>query len=392
MKVPLLDGSEQAGGSIKSWMSKQNPAKIAAIAISVFAVLLYLSEFASLFSISVIEPVSLPGSQMESIDTNSTSLVRKQVLIVTLYSSREHPEYVDMKNLTWPNKVAYAERHGYGIVDAYDYPLVQKFNGPDIGSNRQYLKLVSIISALEDTSRPDWILWTDSDSIFLNFSKTVDEHLDERYNLILNGCGKPPLFWKVINSGVMFIKNTPFSRDFFTYLWQHALIHPNECPKDKNGHSVDDTHPLGVMNGWLHFCNGGNVWLNDQGLIMLTLRVSPRELLWHYPSRNDSLDCHVKYVGNRDFNSVPGWYLPGDFIIHLPGKQHEERVKIFKEFLRLTDFNNGSLDYMLSQDLILKPNFFYAADVTPDPSDWTDDWEGKHGWNYTEAPCQENLV
>lgn len=89
-------------------------------------------------------------------------------------------------------------------------------------------------------------------------------------------------------------------------MFSFSKDHQNECPLDSNNKIVNDFHPLGIMNGWLHFCDGGRMWLMDQGLLMLTLRISPKELVWKYPYRVNeevkSLDCHAKYVGNRDFN------------------------------------------------------------------------------------------
>ena len=57
------------------------------------------------------------------------------------------------------------------------------------------------------------LLWVDSDCIFTNINKTIESHF-EKYpdkELLMNW----PKTDKMLNSGVILIKNTKSTRDFF---------------------------------------------------------------------------------------------------------------------------------------------------------------------------------
>ncbi|TPX32754.1 hypothetical protein SmJEL517_g04254 [Synchytrium microbalum] len=321
--------------------------------------------------------------------TKSTGKSRVNIVTLHLIEPKDIGQVDQLINITLPNKIQYAKRHGYRLVEAADYPLVQKHRAR--GVPIFFLKLLCIMLALEDEN-PEWIMWMDADAFFLNHSRSLEEHLDTRYDVVINAVGKPPNFARVPNNGVYFVQNTPWARNFFYSQWIHAITNPQSCPFDVNDKPVNENHPQSKLNGWLRMCwEDGRYWLSDQGLFIVTMLAPPRSLAWR-GTVNGTVQCHIKFVANRDFNSILGWYQSGDLIFHTPGQYGDVRAKILREFWRLTDWNTGTVRWEESEDLILKPDFKQeihsgTRETAVHPLDPTDSYPGKHGWFYNEAPC-----
>jgi hypothetical protein len=59
-------------------------------------------------------------------------------------------------------------------------------------------------------SQYDWIVWIDSDCLFMDFTKDIRSFIDDSYSLIIGENDNPPCWWKEpthIECGVFFLKN-----------------------------------------------------------------------------------------------------------------------------------------------------------------------------------------
>ncbi|TPX33186.1 nitronate monooxygenase [Synchytrium microbalum] len=282
-----------------------------------------------------------------------------RIAILSLYLKEEK-----LYELTWPNRVSYADRHGYLTIDATSYQEIQthkEFTAID----PQYLKLLAITRALQDgdCKEIDWIMWMDADAFFLNHSQRLETHIDEHYDLVLNAMGKPPDDVYAVNNGIMFIKNSPFSLQFFTAMWEYVDMYTNskQCTKDQLGHDVNGSHPMGRYRDQA-LCDLGNIIWHDQGLLMITLRAIPASLKeWEDVDSKGTVFCHAKFTPTRDFNSCLDWYQPGDLVLHFAGIvfskgwQPEQRYSAIEAFFGSTNFETGEVDW--ENAVNLKPTF-----------------------------------
>jgi hypothetical protein len=110
----------------------------------------------------------------------------------------------DFKKKVYPGtlgKVAYCIQHGYDLI--MDPSLW------DEARPHAWSKLLVILTYL---NRYETIVWMDSDTHILNFDTTlellIERYMDEQHDILVSKD------WKIINTGVVFLKNTEFSRQF----------------------------------------------------------------------------------------------------------------------------------------------------------------------------------
>lgn len=99
------------------------------------------------------------------------------------------------------NHQSYCRLHGYNyLFDATPYPLRSPYDQ----------KLQSIIHNLQTA---DWLMWLDHDAYFMNHGVKLESFLETESDFIF---GNSPVTtsgdWTVLNSGVFFVRNTPFAR------------------------------------------------------------------------------------------------------------------------------------------------------------------------------------
>ncbi|TPX34964.1 hypothetical protein SeMB42_g07243 [Synchytrium endobioticum] len=317
--------------------------------------------------------------------------IRGKVLILSYYSAGS-PETDEYYRFTWPNKVEYANRHGYSIAEANEFPAVRNVSA-DI--NPRYVKVLAILSALESRRAPEWIMWMDADAFFLNYSRSLEENLDDNYDLVLSTAGKPPADLWMVNNGVYFIRNSPWTRKFYGVQWNWVLesSKTRQCPRDRFGRLVDvgKNHTGAWYQGSkkVPLCGGYAQW-KDQALMMITLANPPASLAWDEPNP-ENLHCHVKYVAFRDFNSAPPRWLPGDLVVHIPGRYHDGRMLMLREFFRLADFETGQVrwedSYFIKVDFEKQAHLSSPSESTPNDLSLFD-YDGRLGWDYN-TPCSQ---
>lgn len=241
----------------------------------------------------------------------------------------------ELRKLTWSNKQKYAAQHGYDIYDINTIPsIMEKIDASrEKMHNFYYWKYVAISEMIKGGTASggkqyDWVVWVDSDAIFLNFSKRYEDIIDERYDVIVT-TGPPdhPKWGNIINAGSLIVRNSEFGQTFLSDILNMSQSHCGEF-------LIENPEAGVAINGWIQVCNpDGSYWLADQGIILAL-----------YTYKSSEYKCHFKKTWFRAFNSEFPWYGPGDLMVHFPGRNLEDRRRLIKAFNKFTNFRNGIVD------------------------------------------------
>lgn len=183
--------------------------------------------------------------------------------------------YSALGELTYPNRLAYAARHGYR-VERTDHPT-------------HWGKLAALLDAWRSA---DWLFWLDSDAVVTNpdisLNALVADHADKEVILSCDLIG--------LNSGSMLIRTAPRVRAVIERVLAHRAEYARSPWHDQTGLAYQ-------------------LWTMADGVAVV-----PQRVLNSYPDYG---------------RNVPGeiWH-PGDFVFHCPGLPWEERAALLAERLR----------------------------------------------------------
>src|SRR5258708_36810234 len=203
----------------------------------------------------------------------------------------------EMADLTSQNKIEYAEIHGYDCI--YEQRTI--VNLGDGSGNGSWHKIPYLLKYIKHY---DWILWSDADSLIMNFRKKLEGFLpaDKGKDLIIGRDRQP---W--INAGNFFIRNCEWSINFLQLVQLH---------------------------NWTHEISPDYAWW-EQGAMRYLLEQS-------YHAN------HVDYVSCRLFNSYanflredrdlswmkPDLYQYEDFMCHYSGLVYRNGVSYYQEVIQ----------------------------------------------------------
>ncbi len=140
--------------------------------------------------------------------------------------------------------VAAAERNhrNYCAVHGYAYQFQDEFGYSDDWTdestfvNFSWLKVALTLQSLK-MKKWDYIFWIDSDSIFWNLNKSLDDLIEKGKDLVFTGDS-----WDVFNTGHFLVKNSQWSLIFFEkWLNLRQILLPNleTSHKGPTGRLVD---------------------------------------------------------------------------------------------------------------------------------------------------------
>ena len=217
-------------------------------------------------------------------------------LIINVFDGGEHcgASFKDVNDLTVQSKIDYCEKHGYDFLN--------------IDKNLDTSRLISwskTKAAIENLDKYDWIWCTDSDLIIMNDDVSLNNLVDNNYDIIVaqnhhtNGEIE-------INTGSILIRNSEWNKTFLDRVY------------DQDQFSMD---------GWA-----------EQRSMMYLLATDP------------TVKPHFKLVDFRLFNSTyKSWdeynYKQGDFVFHLAGCGNLERIYVLKT-IQKHDKKTWSLDLL----------------------------------------------
>lgn len=209
----------------------------------------------------------------------------------------------------------------------------------------KYLAALEAFKGTISAKKYDYVFWVDPDSMFLNYSKRIEDIIDERFDVIVTvGPPKHPQWSLVVNTGSFIVKNSEFGQRF---LEDVLYMSQNHC-----GEFLLENPEAGEpINGWLQVCNAdGAYWLNDQGIVQALFSFKKAEY-----------KCHIKKTWMRAFNAEFPWYGEGDLVVHFPGRGLEDKKRLVKAFEHHTNFENGKLKKRY--DEVLKNDSSMTSDL-----------------------------
>lgn len=193
----------------------------------------------------------------------------RKIAVCTLALGEEYKTITAYGRMT---KVYYCNRHGYDFRDDED--------AHDKTRPYAWSKVKLIQKCLNQNY--EYVVWIDADTHIMNPDITLESLIDR-----LSG-GKDILLasdWDKINSGVMFIKNTEWSKKFFETLYDQTefLNHPNW-----------------EQEGIIHMYNTNMI-------------------------RSQEHIMKLHFTQQTEFNSYYSLYKKGQFLIHLAGCYRDDR-------------------------------------------------------------------
>ena len=195
-------------------------------------------------------------------------------------NSHEGCSFQKLADLTQPSLIEYAKVHGYDY-----YFQDSNFNtNLKIGWERYTI-------TLDRFGDYEWIFYVDADATIMNHTIRIENIIDNNYDIMVarNSISKD---WTGINTGVIFFKNSQWTKDFLNFLLTKTHLH--------------------------------NTWGFEQSALIEAYI-------------NNEMDCqkHIKITKNRLFNSyMHQWYeedrfRPSDFVCHCCGTSNSYREKLF---------------------------------------------------------------
>ncbi|HLW67842.1 MAG TPA: hypothetical protein VKS79_21165 [Gemmataceae bacterium] len=185
-----------------------------------------------------------------------------------------------LADLTWPNKVAYARRHGY-------------YAEAGVRENWHWSKLDAIEDVLyRGCPGCEWVCWMDCDTLVMNqdvlLESFVDPYVDMVCSYDVSG----------LNAGVLFWRNCEWTKQFLKK-WREIGQRVNHGP------------------------------LSEQTILAYWLVAQPPERWRCVPQRNFN---SYRYAEVR-MQHPEGEYQAGDFLLHLAGVNLPRRLQLVRELL-----------------------------------------------------------
>jgi hypothetical protein len=186
------------------------------------------------------------------------------------------------------NKVPYCELHGYELaVKTDEWSDVIYFD-----------KIQFLIDILENNPDVKWIWWLDTDALITNFTKKIEDYVDDQYHIIMstdvNG----------MNCGSFFIKNSPEALE-----WLRMILDHKERYKLKR-------------------------WDNPEQTPMIMTYIKYKDWIKLVPQKEiNSYNYGLLYptLSNKDMLGVVGEWAPGDWVLHWPGISNPQRIQIAQQ-------------------------------------------------------------
>ncbi|WP_397570673.1 glycosyltransferase family 9 protein [Schlesneria sp. T3-172] len=206
-------------------------------------------------------PIELRSASEDSTITPS------RITLVTNWDDAYNP----IASIVMPNRVAYAARHGYQIIEKH-------YEGA-------WGKLNALLDAWDSA---DWLWWLDMDACITDSATRLESLIDLEADVVLT-CDRNGL-----SSGAMLIRTVPAVREILEdlLLRRHEFDWPN------------------------------GLW-EQNGLMWLLWKIKDRVKMLPQSAMNS-------YAGEECPAGSHAWQ-PGDFVIHCAGLSNEQRIRILTE-------------------------------------------------------------
>jgi hypothetical protein len=219
------------------------------------------------------------------------------IAIATMHNEK----YQELATETWDNnKIKYAEKHGYAYI-----AKTEDFYGFEPG----FEKIQFLLDTFEAYADIEWIWWTGTDSLVTNFNTRIEDKVAEAKS---EDAAAPHIIMSsdfnfAINCDSILIKNTPEARAWLKDIMDNMSKYAHHQYKEQQ-YMLDSadkyTDIMEIMPQ--HFMNSYEYKM---------YKVAP----WNYTKTTDVHDQR-------------GQWETGDWLIHWPGTQPNERLELVKEY------------------------------------------------------------
>lgn len=198
-----------------------------------------------------------------------------KIAICILRIGQKYKEITEYSKL---NKTEYCKKYNYDFIEddtCYD--------------NNKPIPWSKINLILKYIDNYDYIVWFDSDLNIMNLSIKLEDLITERMKDADIMCGSD---WKMINTGVLFVKNSDFSKKFLKDVYNNTEYNPDE---DK-----------------INFKYGNH----EQGSFI-------------YLYEKNHMNSKLKIIVNEPTIMNSYWfnYYPGHFVLHFAGVKDENMLR-----------------------------------------------------------------
>lgn len=114
-------------------------------------------------------------------------------------------QFDNLLEMTWPNKQAYCEKHGYHLFDSSPYL--------DNSRPPSWSKIVAARRLLT-VEQCDWVIWLDADTVIMNSDKKLEPLLPANADFVVT---KQKI--SSYNAGAWIIRNSEWSKAFLDTWW-----------------------------------------------------------------------------------------------------------------------------------------------------------------------------
>jgi hypothetical protein len=211
------------------------------------------------------------------------------------------PNYAELSAATWDNnKVKYAERHNYAVcAKTDDWVFEPRFMG--------WERMQFILDLLNTYEDAEWIWWTGTDSLVMNHTTRIEDKIAEadpegKYDIIVSGD-----FNEIINNDSMLVRNSENSRDYFGFLMEAMPDFVNHRYSEQ-GFMIDTYEQYSEI-----------------------IKLMPQRFMNSYEYKMYRVQPWM-YQDHRDVAGNDGQWREGDWLVHWPGTQYQERMELLKEY------------------------------------------------------------
>lgn len=219
-----------------------------------------------------------------------------QFAIISMYNEG----HKDLADIAWPNKVAYAEKHGYG-----HYCKTDNFTNQ---VSIQFEKFTLMLELFEANPDIDWIWWLDNDAIITNYDIKLESIVDPDYHVIVT------TDVATVNGGCFIVRNTRQGREWLEFMLYIGM-------KEYKDNRWPDQQPM------------ADFFIKYRDII----KVVPQRAM-------NSYDYRIYGVDGIDQLGQSGQWQPGDFVIHFPALPNNARIELMKQYIpNIVDTRNENL-------------------------------------------------
>lgn len=220
----------------------------------------------------------------------------------TMIFTLSRSNYKSLRDITSPNKIEYCEKHRYSFEERNE-----NFRYPNLGFEKIYRCLELLLE-----NKCDILYWCGTDTLITNYNIKITSLIDTEHDFFIAADANN------INADSFIIKNTIDARAFFLKILN---LYPNYAH-----------HPWAEQQVIIDL-------LNKDEYFKKIAKILPQKMInsYDYSIYPDSnfLDALDKFRNRQDYYGNYGQWESGDFLIHWPGTNLDQRLNLTKRYIPL---------------------------------------------------------